>query len=350
MQVSVQPGGLAPGKYTAVLTVTAAGAMNSPATLFIQLHVSAPSKRPSKPETLDVHPVVAMGQNQIVTATFSDENGWSDLTSVTMRINSFPELSGSCTIDYSPATQLIRLINDSGTGWIGPKRIGDSGTLVNAQCVLRVADTMAHTSHTSLQIAYALSFKPAFSKQPLKGRKTVCLTATDASGLTSDWSCIGTLYPAQVMGEPTARYRIYMPQIFNHLFTIDPHEYSVLKGYGYIPEGLTERIYDAPIRISGIEAVPLYRVYMLQSQRHFWTADRNEYLTLIRQPDTYLGEGADGFVFPVHVSGTVAQYRVLHPVASPPIHHWTIDKNEYITLVQAGWIDEGVAGWVLPSR
>jgi hypothetical protein len=31
------------------------------------------------------------------------------------------------------------------------------------------------------------------------------------------------------------------------------------------------------------------------------------------------------------------------------LHHWTVDSNEYITLIGTyGWVGEGGAGFVLP--
>jgi hypothetical protein len=143
---------------------------------------------------------------------------------------------------------------------------------------------------------------------------------------------------------------LYNPFSRSHLHTTDLNEYNTLASWGFQQEGISGRIYDAPVTVGGVAATPLYRIYNAPGLRHFWTADRNEYISLISWfPDTYRGEGIDGFVFVNAVPGTVPLYRLVFKFASPIIHHWTSDLNEYTVLGTTGaWTQEGIAAYILP--
>jgi hypothetical protein len=59
-------------------------------------------------------------------------------------------------------------------------------------------------------------------------------------------------------------------------------------------------------------------------------------------------EGTDGYILPTLAQGAVPLYR-LFLNAQGGLHLWTIDVNERNYLVQnAGWVDEGIAGYVIP--
>jgi hypothetical protein len=94
-------------------------------------------------------------------------------------------------------------------------------------------------------------------------------------------------------------------------------------------------------------AQPFYRIYIPSIQQHHWTADRNEYLTLRQFLGTYTPEHLVGYIFQSQVSGSVPFYRLY--LASARVHHWTTDAFEYAVLSGAGWTPEGVAGYLLPN-
>jgi uncharacterized protein (TIGR03437 family) len=146
-----------------------------------------------------------------------------------------------------------------------------------------------------------------------------------------------------------SRYRLFNPFSNSHLHTTDQNEYNVLGTWGFLQEGARSKIFNAPAIVGGTGAVPLYRIYNIPGRRHFWTTDRNEYLTLIRIQGIYHGEASDGFMMPVQVAGTIPLYRLHYCCASPHIHHWTEDLNEYTVLGARGdWQQEGIAGYIYP--
>ena len=56
----------------------------------------------------------------------------------------------------------------------------------------------------------------------------------------------------------------------------------------------------------------------------------------------------DGYILPTATAGATQLYRLNYP-ALGSLHHWTIDANEYNTLItpQYGWIGEGGSGFVI---
>ena len=150
------------------------------------------------------------------------------------------------------------------------------------------------------------------------------------------------------MNELATRYRLYSPGTFEHLYTTDLNEYSVLPVCcAWVGEGAIYRIFrGAGGSLNSVAAVPYYRLYNPFSYQHHWTTDANEYAFL---PTVgWVQEGIDGYVLPSQATGSVPLYR-LYLNAAGGLHLWTIDANERAYLVaNSGWIDEGIAGYVVP--
>jgi hypothetical protein len=142
-----------------------------------------------------------------------------------------------------------------------------------------------------------------------------------------------------------ALYRAYNYGSLDHVYTVSAAEYAILGSGGWSQEGVAAHIYSAETVISGVEAVPFYRFYNTQSNQHLWTADRNEYFTLLQNAGSWTCEGVAGYVLPQSVSGTVAFDRLFN---APIYHLWTASTNESNFLISGGWKLEGVAGYVLP--
>jgi hypothetical protein len=149
-------------------------------------------------------------------------------------------------------------------------------------------------------------------------------------------------------GSLATRYRLYHPGTREHLYTTDLNEYTVLGGNGaWIQEGTVGRVLDNPGSFGGVTAVPYYRLYDNGTRWHHWTTDANEYYTLGYVFSGWNMEGVDGYILPTQAPGTIELYRLNYP-ALGSLHHWTIDNNEYVTLIaQFGWIGEPGAGFVV---
>ena len=140
------------------------------------------------------------------------------------------------------------------------------------------------------------------------------------------------------------RYRLYNPNNYHHHYTIDANEYNVLETLGWIQEGTSCYFYNGYYVIDAAETVPYYRLYNPNSFEHHWTTDANEYSVLGTLG--WIQEGADGYVFADQVSGSEPLYRLYNP--NDGLHHWTMDTNERTVLIGYGFIDEGIACYVFP--
>ena len=148
-------------------------------------------------------------------------------------------------------------------------------------------------------------------------------------------------------GQPPVRprFRLYSDVTKEHHYTTDLNEYTVLRTRGWLQEGVAHWVWEDALQVSAVTPVPLYRLYNPQIRQHLWTTDANENAVLPARG--WMQEGVDGYVLPSAVAGvTVPLYRLAY--AFLPIHLWTTDRNEYDVLATRGWIQEGVVGHVVP--
>ncbi len=151
--------------------------------------------------------------------------------------------------------------------------------------------------------------------------------------------------------EPQAvdRYRISIPSTRGHLYTTDANEYDTLINNApnlYIDEGVDHRVYPSSFVKAGQATVPFYRLYSIAAQQHFWTADANEYNVHRANSAAYRDDGISCYVFAkAGVPGTIPLYRVvLNGTAGTAVHFWTADANEFNSLIANGWSAEGALG------
>jgi len=85
-----------------------------------------------------------------------------------------------------------------------------------------------------------------------------------------------------------------------------------------------------------------------------WSNDRQDhfYTTSVAERDNaisqlgYVSEGITGYVYPDNRCGSVPLYRSYN--AQQLAHFYTISASEWDNAVQAGWVKEGIAGYVTP--
>ncbi len=292
----------------------------------------------SAPSITSLMPFAGSGAGTALSVVFSDPKGWDNISDAQVLINSnlFPE--GGCYISYRPATGTFQLLNDSGTAWSGT-------VLSNSQCSLSGAS--ASGTGNNLTLTLPVTFQAGFGSGI--GKKNIFLQVTNAQGLVAPWLLMGVWYPAGQVGAPTPWYRLYNPYSHIRHFTTDRNEYNNLGARGFTQEGSIGDIYGAPGTSGDVTAVPLWRIAVVGSQSHFWTADRDEYVSLIQDRAAYVGEGADGFVFPTQPAGGIPLMRLSVDSTAPWIQHWTTDQNEYAAMGRLGWSQEGIAAYLLPG-
>src|SRR5437763_10864796 len=119
-------------------------------------------------------------------------------------------------------------------------------------------------------------------------------------------------------------------------------------------------VMDGPTTVGGVSSIEWYRVFVNSTNSHFWTSDRNEFLTLINAQQAYVGEGVAGFVMPYinaqgqvspQVTNTIPFYRAAYQGAN--LHFWTADADEYLgrngKKLPTGYVGEGIASYIFPA-
>lgn len=120
---------------------------------------------------------------------------------------------------------------------------------------------------------------------------------------------------------------------------------GVTVGVGQAVTG--ENFFDAPVINGSAQAV--YRLYSPITKEHLYTSDINEYNTLGQNGWYQEGVAYEDYTGPATVAGVSDEpfYRLYNTASQQ--HLWTTDLNEYNTLASRGWIQEGIVGYVFPS-
>ena len=249
---------------------------------------------------------------------------------------SFPGGEVRGQLDNGGGTATFALTVNTADGGAGTITSSPAGINCGSTCV---ASFNSGTSVTLSAVAATGSTFAGWSGAGCSGTGTCTVTMTAAATVTASFlPYTGTL---------RTRYRLYSPGTFEHLYTTDFNEYSVLPVCcAWVAEGAIYRLFSGAGSYGGVTAVPYYRLYNPFSFQHHWTTDAGEYNFL---PSVgWQQEGTDGYILPTQASGLLPLYR-LYLNAAGGLHLWTIDVNERNYLVaNAGWVDEGIAGYVIP--
>jgi hypothetical protein len=239
--------------------------------------------------------------------------------------------------------------------WIGPVAIGSSNTLQNSACSVDAAASSFSGIGNTLTVNLALNFNPGFgSAGGREARKAVCQWAKDVAGAGEDQSCFGMWIPEAPRPTLIPRYRLYNPANYAHFFTASQNERDVLVSRGFTPEyPVPGMVYDQPNSVLGVTTRPLYRVLFFPRNGapifHYWTRDREEYKSAIRQRTLNLGEGIDSFSLSAQTPGTYPSYRLRFLGPAPyPIYHYALQYEHDILVSTGGWGSLGVDGYLQP--
>lgn len=132
---------------------------------------------------------------------------------------------------------------------------------------------------------------------------------------------------------PAPIYRLYNPDNGEHLYTTDANERNVLyNNYGWGYEGVAW--------YSANTGTPVYRLYNNALCNHLYTTDLNEINVLTTMENSAWTVDNDGKPL-FYSGGNVPIYRVYNEKLQG-MHHLTTDRNEYNTLPDYGWAQEGM--------
>ena len=147
----------------------------------------------------------AHGVEEVFTTTFTDPDGWENLRTVRLLINETRGPAGGFYATYSQDSDRVRLIDDAGADWIGPRTPGVAGPpLENSYVSLDVENMTVTGSGNDLTITWPVTFKPAYGEKA-SGRFTFAMDdcgAKDGLRLRGWWwvgandtPAVGTVTP-----------------------------------------------------------------------------------------------------------------------------------------------------------
>jgi sugar lactone lactonase YvrE len=150
------------------------------------------------PTVVSLAPASGSGTAQTFTGVYADPNGIADLTVVRMLFNTTSNSgANACYVLYYPASNLLYLENDGGTGLSAGFTPGSASQASNSQCTLAGNASSIAISGDSLTLNIALTFSGTFL-----GQKNVYLLASSNLGPSTGWAQKGTWTPAS-LGAPT---------------------------------------------------------------------------------------------------------------------------------------------------
>ncbi len=144
---------------------------------------------PNQPPTVvSVTPSPATGPSNTFALVYSDPNGALDLKYVDVIFNTKTATSNTCYVTYAPATNLVYLYNNAGTGTTS--LTPGSGTLSNSQCTITGSGTSVVRSGDNLTLNLAVTASGTYT-----ATVNIFMEAIDNSPATTGWVNPGTWTP-----------------------------------------------------------------------------------------------------------------------------------------------------------
>src|SRR5262249_56479757 len=138
------------------------------------------------PTAVSVAPSSGSGTSATFTYVYSDPNGASDIGTTLMMLNASLTPANGCFVVFARAANQFYLIDDAGTGALGPVTAGTNASLQNSSCVLDASASASSSGGTTLTVTATLSFKPGFA-----GAKNNYMLASDSLNQSSGWTING---------------------------------------------------------------------------------------------------------------------------------------------------------------
>ncbi len=155
---------------------------------------NVPGAAPTGPAVGAVFPGRSASTGQNYTFTFTDTNGYSDLSVLDILSNGFLDGVAACYIAYAPtgpSTGYLYLVDDAGDGGYAPGSpvLLSSGTVLqNSQCAINTAASSASASGNILTLNLSLTFKGGFA-----GNQVFYLAARNNGAGNSGWQAAGSV-------------------------------------------------------------------------------------------------------------------------------------------------------------
>jgi len=125
------------------------------------------------------------------TFTFTDSNGWQDISIADILVNSSIDGRQACYIAFQPSSNSLDLVDDQGDaggpyqGLVLPGAPSGSGSVSNSQCTVNGGSVSG--SGNNLTLTLSIAFNQSFA-----GNRIFYLSAGNNAGQNSNWQAVGS--------------------------------------------------------------------------------------------------------------------------------------------------------------
>ena len=172
---------------TVVIGVNNVLISGSPQNFSYQVITFDPATGGGAPSVITMSPQSGSSVVQTFTFTFRDPDGYANLDVVNVLINNFLDGRFACYIAYSRTTNVLYLVNDTGTALLPGLVMNGTGATGNSFCSITGAGSSASGAGSDL----TLSLNMAFNSTNFAGDKVVYLAARDLASGNSGWQTRG---------------------------------------------------------------------------------------------------------------------------------------------------------------
>jgi len=149
---------------------------------------SVPGAAPTGPWVSGITPPRSTAANQTFTVTFTDPNGFADISIVDVLVNNFLDGIGACYIAYVPSINTLILVDDAGDAG-GPYAgtLPGSSSISNSQCTIHSAGSSVTGAGNTVTLTLNLTFNQSFAGD------RVIYAAAGSNTANSGWLAVGTV-------------------------------------------------------------------------------------------------------------------------------------------------------------
>ena len=149
---------------------------------------NVPGTPPVGPTVTSITPAHSVTAEQVFTVTFTDTNGFGDISITDVLINNFLDGIGACYVAYVPSINTVVLVDNAGDAG-GPYAgafVPGSGTASNSQCTINGATSSVSGSGNTLTLTLDITFNHSFAGE------RVLYAAAGSNTANSGWLAVGT--------------------------------------------------------------------------------------------------------------------------------------------------------------
>ena len=162
-----------------------------------------PNNPPAVVSIMPSSGTVAVNTPVIFTSVYSDPDGWQNLATGQLLINTSTAGNNCFYAYYDQNANKFYLKDDANKKWLGGYAPGSVYTIANSSAILDCSKSSISGNGTTLSITWSITFKSTFT-----GTKNLYLYVTDDKGASQGWINKGTCSITQDTTPPTGTIKI----------------------------------------------------------------------------------------------------------------------------------------------